>query len=321
MTHSDASTLLIVNPTAAAGRVRRTWRRFQNHAIELFGATAVRLTEAPGDATRWVREATQGEWARVVVVGGDGTFNEAINGLFDSETGAPLRPQLEAVLFPAGTGSDFSRSVGLAGRGEDRWRGTVRPIDVGRVTVSDREGRPRHHHFVNVSSFGSSGEIVARVNRTSKRLGGKASFFLGTVQGLAGYRNQRVRLQVDSHFEEELVVNMVAVGNGRYFGGGMKVTPQACLSDGLLDVVVVGDVALATFLRHAPKLYRGTHLKLPFVHRLQGRRVVATPVDPNAKVWVDADGEQPGRLPVTYEVLPGALRLYAPWEDAEALCL
>src|SRR5690606_5597617 len=107
-------------------------------------------------------------------------------------------------------------------------------------------------------------------------------------------------------------INTVAVANGRYFGGSMKVAPNAVLDDGLFDVVILGDIGLTEFIRDSSKLYAGTHLHEPYVRVLRGKRVVATPLA-SSEVLIDLDGEQPGRLPVTYEVVPRAVRLHAPW--------
>jgi len=252
-------------------------------------------------------------------VGGDGTINESVNGFFDV-AGAPRRREVELVVYPLGTGSDFARSIGLGSDSAETLLADAEPrrIDVGRAELTGHRGEPLVRYFINISSFGSSGLIVDKVNHTSKRLGGKASFFMGTLKGLLAYRNQRVRLRVDDAFEEELLINTVAVANGRYFGGSMMVAPNAVVDDGVFDVTVIGDVGLATFLRYSGALYKGAHMNLPGIRGLRGRRVSAVPLGSEA-VLIDLDGEQPGRLPVSYQILPGAITVMAPWRRAVAV--
>ncbi|MEZ4271113.1 MAG: hypothetical protein R3C68_06690 [Myxococcota bacterium] len=217
-----------------------------------------------------------------------------------------------------GTGGDFARSVGLSGAASKASTLSTRRIDIGRARFRVASGGEGTRLFANISSFGCSGLIVDKVNRSTKALGGRASFLLGTVKGMVAYRNQRVRLRIDDDFEEDVLINTVAVANGRYFGGAMKVAPNACLNDGRFEVVIIGDIGLSTFLRYSRKLYDGKHLSLPGIRCLSGSRIRATPLG-NRPVLMDVDGEQPGELPVAYDILPAALQVQAPWSQAEAM--
>ncbi|MED5463868.1 MAG: diacylglycerol kinase family protein [Myxococcota bacterium] len=315
--------VIIANPNAGSGAVRREWAGIKREIFGAIGTAEDRFTACAGDAARLVKDAAREGFEQIIVVGGDGTLNEAVNGWFDAE-GAAWNPDAALVVYPRGTGGDFSRSIGLTAENPalSFADATTRAIDVGSVRLTDHHGQPQQRYFLNISSFGSSGVISDSVNRmgaASKFLGGKATYAFGTVRGLLSYRNQRVRLRVDDAFEAELVINTVAVANGRYFGGSMKVAPQARLDDGLFDVVIMGDISLVDFIKYNPELYRGEHLELPGFSLHRGRKVVATPVGNRRDVLVETDGETPGKLPVTYEVMPGALRVYAPWGRAEAV--
>ncbi|MBI5511484.1 MAG: diacylglycerol kinase family lipid kinase [Deltaproteobacteria bacterium] len=308
--------IVVANPKAAAGRVRSLWEKSRAGLEARLGSIEVRFTTAPGDATTITRRAIADGFDRVIAMGGDGTVNEVVNGFFDAAGLAATGTAL--VIYPGGTGGDFVRSIGMAGvhpiealeNAEDRL------VDVGRAVFCGHDGRELTRHFINISSFGSSGLIVDKVNKATKMFGGKASFYLGTLKGLLQYDNQRVRLAVDGQ-AEELLVNTVAVANGRFFGGSMMIAPGALVDDGQLDVVVLGDIGLSTFLRYSGKIYKGEHLTLPGVKVSRGRVVEATPLG-SEPVLIDLDGEQPGRLPVRYEILPKAIRLFAPWKTAVA---
>ena len=311
-------TVVVANPAAAAGRVGRAWGRWQRAIQSTLGDHEVEFTAKPGDATLIVRRAVAAGAERIAIVGGDGSINEAVNGLV-GEDGERIAGHVVLTVVPVGTGGDFARSIGMSDVSLETALGEAseRKIDLGRAELTGHDGRPLVRHFINISSFGSSGLIVDMVNKTSKRFGAKASFLWGTVKGLAKYENQRVHLVVDDVFDREIVVNTVAVANGRYFGGSMKIAPSALLDDGRFDVVIIGDVGLGRFLMTSGKLYRGEHLGEPGIERVVGREVTATPVG-GAEVLIDLDGEQPGKLPVRYRVLPKAVTLLAPWTRAEA---
>jgi len=310
-------TVVIANPRAGGGKVGRRWPRLQAAIGAALGPADVRFTEGPGDATTLTRRALGDGVERVLVVGGDGTVNEAVNGFFGAD-GRSLAPDAVLGVIPAGTGGDFARSVGLGDLSAERLlaEATVAPADVGRAEYVAHDGKVATRYFLNISSLGSSGLIVDMVNHTTKRFGAKASFLWGTVKGLLRYENQPMRVTVDGEAHEGLV-NIVAVANGRYFGGAMKVAPGALIDDGLFDVVIVGDIGLATFLGVSRKLYRGEHLGHPRIRVFQAREV-SVETTGKERVLLDLDGEQPGQLPVSYRILPAALKLMVPWSRAEA---
>lgn len=309
--------VLIVNPNSAGGRTRAAWPRTEAMLREALGAFHPLFTERAGHATDLTRAALRDGADVVIALGGDGTLNEVVNGFFERDADgswSSVRPDAAFGLLPAGTGGDFPRTLGtprvLADAAHGLARARRRHIDVGRLDYLDADGHPATRHFINITSFGIGGLVDRYVNQSSKSLGGRASFFLASTRASLSYHNARVLLSLDGGPAEEHVVYNVAVSNGRYFGGGMHVAPNAVLDDGLFDVVTIGDVSMPTMLWHAPKIYRGTHLALPFVTVERARRVHAESVD-GEEVLLDMDGEQPGRLPATFEILPGAIQVLA----------
>lgn len=304
-------TVVIANPHACNGRVGRKWVGYARAISNAFGPAEVFQTTAPGQMTELVRNAIHAGAERIVVVGGDGSVNEAVNGFF--ENNQPIGANVALAVWPVGTGCDFVRSIGLSGVSPPKGfaGATERRIDVGKAIFTNRKGLTESRYFLNIGSAGSTGLVAHKVNKTSKLLGGRLSFFIGTLRGLLAYRNQRVRLKIDDQFDEEVVINAIAVANGRYFGGGMMVAPHALHDDGALDIIVVGDINVLTFLRDAPRLYRGKHLTQPYIRSFRGSVVEVTPLC-ETPVLLELDGEQLGTLPVRYEILPQALRLLAP---------
>ncbi|HWO18888.1 MAG TPA: diacylglycerol kinase family protein [Kofleriaceae bacterium] len=306
-------TTVIVNPKSQGGRLGKRW----SEVAETLGRALPfdeAITQAPGDATRLTREALRAGAERVVAVGGDGTINEVVNGFFD-DAGAPLAPEATMAILPFGTGGDFRRTLAmptaLAAAVRVLATGYRRRIDVGRLTFTSAAGARVHRMFVNIASFGVSGVVDRLVNESGKRFG-RLSFMLATARATWSYKNQRVQLTFDGKERVEATINTVAVANGRYFGGGMMVAPDAELDDGRFDVIAMGDFGFADLLKSGRRLYQGTHLAMDKVTARRAQVVEAEALEPGAVVELDVDGESPGRLPARFELLPGALWMTAP---------
>jgi YegS/Rv2252/BmrU family lipid kinase len=304
-------TVLVVNPQSAGGKTERRWPQLRATIHEAFGPFEERFTRTAGDATRLAREALLGGADLVVAVGGDGTINEVVNGFFDGAR--PVAPDACFGIVPAGTGGDFIKSLSVP---RDTFaaaaalKAPARPIDVGRLSYVGGDGQPAMRHFINIASFGIGGLVDRYVNESSKAFGGTLSFAFATLKAGASYKNARVRLTLDGGPAREGRIYNVAVANGRYFGGGMKVAPDAALDDGMFDVVTMGDFGFSDLLLRGLDIYTGRHVSNPKVSVARARRVDAAPSD-GGEVLLDVDGEQPGRLPATFELLPGALKVRA----------
>jgi diacylglycerol kinase family enzyme len=186
-----------------------------------------------------------------------------------------------------------------------------RAIDVGRLHYVTDGGAPAVRHFINIASFGIGGLVDRYANESSKAFGGKLSFAVATLKAGAKYKNASVRVTLDGGPTKEGKIYNVAVANGRYFGGGMKVAPDAALDDGWFDVITLGDFGFADLILRGLDIYSGKHLKNPKVTVHRARKIVAAPVDGTTEVLLDVDGEAPGRLPATFELLAGALQVRA----------
>jgi len=306
-------TVLVVNPRSQGGRLGKRWKDIADTIGRAFPFDEA-LTAAPGDATRLTRDALRGGAERVVAMGGDGTINEVVNGFFD-ERGAPIAPDASFAVIPFGTGGDFRRTVELPTEIADAARVIAanhrRKIDVGRLEFTATGGGRALRMFANIASFGVSGVVDRLVNESGKKLG-RLSFLAATARATWSYKNQRVQLVFDGADRVEATINTVAIANGRYFGGAMMVAPHAELDDGQFDVVAMGDFGFGDLLASGRRLYKGTHLTMAKVTARRARVVEAEPIDPAAVVELDIDGENPGRLPARFELVPSALWLVAP---------
>lgn len=309
-------TKVIVNPTSSNGHTGREWHRVEAQMRQVVGDVAVEFTSAPGVATPMARAALEAGFERIVAVGGDGTVNEVVNGFFAPD-GTPRNPEAEFAMLMTGTGGDFRKTFGLprdlGGQVAALKTGIVRRIDIGRLEFTGHDGSRQTRFFDNIASFGISGRVDREVNAADviKRLGGKAAFGWGTLMALIAYRNQDVTLSFDDGPAEARRINVVAVCNGRFFGGGMMIGPDALPDDGLFDVVTIGDITLWEAIKNSPSVYKGEHIRRSKIEVRRARRLAALPVA-GAEVLLDVDGEAPGRLPASFTLMPAALKLRLP---------
>jgi diacylglycerol kinase (ATP) len=302
-----------VNPAAAAGKALHRVGEI-GEALRRYDLThEIVLTRERGHATELAR-AARGDGVDVIAVaGGDGTIGEVAQAYLGPD-GAPIKGPDLAVI-PCGTGGDFRKTLGMSGALDEavaRIRhGTRKPLDLGIVRLVGEGGVDVVRAFVNVASFGTSGAVDTLVNAGPKWLGGRASFFLGTLRAMATYRNAAVRVKVDGRIFFEGPAFNIAIANGRYFGGGMMIAPHADIGDGRFDVVAVGDLTRREAIGLSSKIYKGAHLAADGVRVTHGMSVDAEPVHAWGNVLADIDGEQSGRLPLRADIAKGALTLRA----------
>ena len=237
----------------------------------------------------------------LVVVGGDGTVHEVVNGVAGIEG-------IELAVIPRGTGYDFARTfgipVGMSAFDVAR-DGRAIPVDAGRVSYRAWSGEDREAYFVNVASAGMSGAIARRANETTKAMGAKASYLWAILAVFSRWESEEVRVEVDGE-ERTGRMHDVIVANGRYLAGGIKICPDALPDDGLFDVLLIGDLTKRDLMVTLPKAYAGRHLPHPKAELLRGRMVN---VECDNPLPIQLDGEQPGTTPVRFELVPGAIRL------------
>jgi diacylglycerol kinase (ATP) len=297
-------TVFLVNPASANGKTGRRWPQIARaaHAAGLRGEAV--FSERPGQLGELAREAAdEGAWL-LVVVGGDGTVHEVVNGIAQREG-------VELAVVPRGTGWDFARTHGIPKRLAKALRiaveGTARPFDLGRA-VYTADGNETSAWFANMASVGMSGAVARKANATTKALGAKTSYLLALGVVFARWKNVHLRVRVDEEERDALMEDTI-VAVGRYLAGGMMITPDAEPDDGLFDVLLIGDVTKTELVRVMPKIYRGTHLPHPKGEVLRGRTVS---IEADHPLPIQLDGEQPGTTPVQFEIVPKAIRLRVP---------
>ena len=303
-------TIVIVNPQAGNGRTEKIWPNIESALEKSIGSFEILQTTCRGDATDLSRRILSVDTARIVAVGGDGHLNEVLNGFIENDL--PVNPDARLSFVMTGTGCDFQRSLGISGKWQNAAAklkdAKVRKIDVGKVTYTAADKTQKIRYFDNIASFGLSGAVdhCLEHSRLRNYLGGSPLFLWATIKTVFTHPNQSIRFRIDDGPEEEICSRLGLLANGRYFGGAMHAAPEAELDDGLLDLLMLKEISVAKFLWHLPKIYKGTHLKIPEIFFQKVRKFTA---ESSEQVILDIDGESPGYLAATFEVLPKILNL------------
>ncbi|MDP6932603.1 MAG: diacylglycerol kinase family lipid kinase [Myxococcota bacterium] len=314
--NTGESICLVVNPRAGAGAAGQHLDQIRQAADRAFANWDLRVTEGPGHATTLAAQAASEEFNLVAAVGGDGTCNEVMNGLFDGTR--PIRRKTVFSVIPYGTGSDLIKSLRIPNRLQDAlWvaaTGITLPTDVGHVRFTTPE-IPRERLFLNVAGFGANGDVVDRANQMSKRWGGRLTFLSATVQSALNYQAPDVRLTwegPDGTGEWEGQMLSCTVANGAYCGGGMWVGKSSSMQDGLLQVTIIPPNPIHRQVRELRHLYNGHPERISGARTAMVHRIHAEPRD-STPLPIDIDGEMPGFGPLEIEVLPRALHVRGNW--------
>jgi diacylglycerol kinase (ATP) len=300
---------IIVNPKAQNGRAGKEWPKLEQMIGEGYhGEYRVEFTSGPLHATSLTKQALREGYDIVVALGGDGLLNETVNGFF--EQGRATNPDSMLGVLPFATAADFVKTIGIPQDFKEAVRcldgSSSRNCDIGLISCENLEGQPLTRCFINVAEFGVGADVVDRVNRTTKRFGGRTSFTWGILRTIPFYKNKTVSYSIDRGAETETRINNFVIANGRFYGAGLKPAPNAEIDDGLFDISIIGDVGFFESITSLGKLRDGTYLELPKVTSKRGTTISAKCSE---KVLIEADGEVVGELPATFVLLPSALRV------------
>ncbi|KAB5569389.1 hypothetical protein OIU85_020435 [Salix viminalis] len=309
--------VFIVNPRGANGRTGKEWKKLLPYLRSRLGKNCnicESLTSGPYHAIDITREAIREGADAVVAVGGDGTLHEVVNGFFWA--GKPVtNHNREATrstalgLIPLGTGSDFARTLGWKNDPCEAInriaKGLRSPVDVGVITGESEE---ESHYFINVADIhlsAKAGYFASRYKRF-----GNLCYVIGALQAFMGHKNQDLRIKVnEGEWETCSLVTALCIGNAKYFGGGMKITPNADPSSGNFEVVILQDFKWYDFILKLHRLYNGTHLS---VKNVSSRSVISIEVEDisgSGSIYVQSDGEHLGFLPRKFCILPSAIEM------------
>lgn len=297
---------VVANPTSGRGKGAAMIPRVEALLRSLDVEHTLHISQSARDPERLARTAA-GEGADVVAaLGGDGHVGACVNGVMNAGGSAAL------AVIPSGTGNDFARLIGLnpkepLGAVRALREPKIKRIDVVRLKLPEGE-----RYYVNVAGAGFDSEVNAYANRM-RGLKGKTRYVISTFMLLPGFRAAQFGITVDGD-RRHVPGMLIAVGNGRSYGGGMRVCPDAQLDDGVLDITVVGEVSKLDFIKTFPKVFTGRHVTHPKVKRFRGAEISITA---ERTLQVFADGEHAGTLPAVFTVLPSALGVVVPADQGK----
>jgi YegS/Rv2252/BmrU family lipid kinase len=298
----------ILNPRAAGGKTSRLWPAMREALERRLGMPVTLLTtERPGHAAVLARGALDAGSTLVIAIGGDGTVNEVANGFMHNDEA--VNPEARLGFIPIGTGGDLQRTLGTPSDIEQA-AGIVAAgepfiIDVGKARLTGHDGAPVERYFVNLLSFGMGGDVSVRAKNFLSPLGGKAAFLYATLAVFLTYHGKRVRLTLDGVPQpQEFLITNIAIGNGRFHGGGMHPCPRAVMNDGLLEVTTIDRLTAYELVRDLPILYSDNIYQHAKVRHFRARHIRA---ESDEVTRIEVDGEALGRLPLEVSVLPRKL--------------
>jgi YegS/Rv2252/BmrU family lipid kinase len=297
----------IVNPNAGNGKGKKDWDRISGLLEKENIPIINKFTEKKGQAIEFTREAVREGFRKFISVGGDGTLNEVVNGVFKQE----YCPTKEVVLgmIPVGTGNDWGRMFGIP----LVYEGAVQVIkenkqmahDIGLITYYNGTEQEKRY-FINIAGLGFEATVVKKTNKQKdKGRSNKAIYFYNLLTSLIAHRNIKADIIIDGK-KNTCKVFSINIGNGRYCGGGMRQTPDALPDDGLLDITVIKEMGRIEIIRSLKLLYDGTILSHP---KVDGYRSNNLQVSSESVLYAEADGESLGHTPAEFSIIPQGINV------------
>ena len=320
MTETNNKWLVVVNPKASVGKSGRDWPMIKQLLIQEGIMFDDILTEYPRHAIEIVHNAiVEKGYRKIISVGGDGTNNEVINGIFTQDV-VPTTDITMAAL-PIGTGNDWRRTFDIPLEYEDVVKiikaGHTFAHDIGKLTYYN-DGDPKTRFFLNAAGTGLD-EMVCHSTNLMKQQGkgGTIRYLISVVKCLLKYKVTHVQIEIDDNVVFDDSILSVSVGNCRFNGGGMMMMPNAIPDDGLLDVTVIRKVSIFKFASNVKNIYDGTFIKkLNEVKTFKGKHIRIVSIPPHS-LMVETEGENLNNSPFDFEILPKAINMVIPKEPKQ----
>jgi diacylglycerol kinase (ATP) len=258
--------------------------------------------------------AAIGGATHIICIGGDGSLNEVVNGVMQYLNDNPAAAsQVKVGVLPHGTGNDFARTMGVTFDivALKKWidENSFRTIDLGHTSFSDTTGKPANRYFVNITDVGIGGAIAHDLSTSSRFLGSFLTYQKALLKGMLSYKNKPVKVTADTFTYERSIMSLI-VANGRFFGGGMGIAPNALPDDRLFSIVIIGAISLLTYLKNMASVRKSKKIDHPELKYLSASEILIE--SPEGPLPVDMDGEFIGFTPIKMKVAPAAINFIAP---------
>ena len=284
-------------------RINKDLERFKEMVS---GDTQVHLTEHIGHATQLAKTLCSDNVDIVIAVGGDGTLNEVVNGVMQVKKVNP--DSISSIgIIPYGSGNDFVKTIKATNNIEKLAllidQRSLTPVDIGKISF-EKNGRLTTRYFINIADLGIGPEVVLKTNNSKMLFGPTITYLSAITRTFLSYKKSLVSC-VAENFEWKGKLMALIVANGKYFGSGLCIAPEASLNDGLFQVVVIGDIGFREYLASMGKIRKGVKIDHPAVHYYQCKSIDITSID-GITNW-EADGEFGSEIPVNFQCLNEAI--------------
>lgn len=285
----------VVNPVAGKGKVEIFIEEIENVMRDKKIKYKIAYTQYPGHAIEIASKVDPIVYHKIISVGGDGTIYEVINGIKDTS--------LIFGILPTGTGNDLARTIGIPMDKRE-----ALDIILNEHTKLIDIGKFNGNFFINVAGVGLDVEVLKATNDFKKYIKGPIAYVLGLIKALRTFKAINLHMTIDGEtYSKEVMV--CAIGNGKYYGGGMKIVPTAQLEDGYFDICIIKKMSKLRLLSVFPRVFKGTHIELPWVELKKGKKVK---IFTEKEILVNTDGEISKKTSPCFEVLEGRLNILVP---------
>jgi len=299
--------MVVVNPNAGKGRGEKDWHRIAGLLEQQAIYNTPVFTVSKGHAIQLTRDYIMQGYRNVIVVGGDGTLNEVVNGVFTQH--ACHSTDITLAMITVGTGNDWGKMYSIP----SDYEGAVRIIRERKTRLQDAGlteyyvgGRQESRYFLNIAGLGFDAAVVKRTNgQKEKGRSGKALYFVNLLNILMYYEPTRIAMEIDGRKLSGEVFT-ISIGIGRFSGGGMRQTPRAVPDDGLFDITLVNKIGKGELILSLKKLYDGTILEHPKIQGFTGKVIR---IESNPPIHLEADGETLGHSPVQFRIIPRSINI------------
>jgi YegS/Rv2252/BmrU family lipid kinase len=298
---------VIVNPNAGRRKAAKDWKQIASLLVKNEIPFKSVFTEHRNHAVKLAKKFIEAGFRKLIVVGGDGTFNETINGVFEQKRFQPT--EVVVGIIPIGTGNDWARMFQIP----HHYKDAVKIIKEGITFIQD-VGRVQYHikdtlherYFANMTGMGFDAMVAEKTNKQKEKgKGGPMSYFYNIFTSLFSFNNAQYDIMIDDKRIRGSVFSM-NVGICKYNGGGMKQLPFADPADGMLDMTIINKIGKLKVIRSVKKLYDGSFVEIPQVKTYQGTRIS---IKASSRLHLEADGESLGHAPFTFDIYPKSLKV------------
>jgi YegS/Rv2252/BmrU family lipid kinase len=299
--------LVVVNPNAGSGKCIKDWPKIKEILTKKDFDFHVVFTERRFHAIILIRNFIKSGYRKVIVVGGDGTLNEVINGIFaqnECESGS-----VTVGLIPVGTGNDWARMFSIPSDYEEAINtlmdNNIIIQDAGKVNFS-LKNQIYLRYFINIAGTGFDAIVAQKTNQLKEKgRSGILLYFYNILSSLISYKTTGISVEVDGKKFKDNIFSM-SIGICKYNGGGMMQVPDADPTDGLFDITVIRKIGKFSVIRNLGRLYNGSIIKHPKVSALRGK-LINIQADPPA--YLETDGESLGHTPFQFSIVPASIKI------------